>query len=472
LKEAEREIIRVTQLQAFPKEIESLSKIESESAEISWGKKQNRIRQNNRLSRLDPYVDSDGLIRVGGRIKRANVPQDLAHPVILPKEHHITRLVIAHYHARTGHSGRGITMNEIRTSGYWILKGRSAVAGYIWKCVICRKLRGPTAGQKMADLPRERVEPAPPFTYAGVDFFGPFYVKEGRSEKKRWGVVFTCMSSRAIHLEVAHTLEASSFLNAYRRFIARRGPVRQLSCDRGTNFVGGKGELEAALKEMNDYQIKQELLKDKCDWVEFKFNVPHASHMGGIWERMIKSVRAILSGLLVQHGSQLNDELLLTLLAEVEAVVNSRPLTYHEVDHDSIEPLSPSQILTLKSKVIMPPPGKFVKEDMYCRKRWRRIQFLANEFWSRWKKEYLSTLTARKKWQKPQQNMKKGDIVLLKDENLPRCQWPYAIIVNTYPSEDLLIRKVQVKTATSTYDRPIHKLVFLYRPEEDPVEEP
>jgi hypothetical protein len=295
--------------------------------------------------------------------------------------------------------------------------------------------------------------------------FGPFYIKEGRSEKKRWGVIFTCLTMRAIHIEVARALTTDGFINAYRRFIGRRGPIRTLRCDCGTNFIGAKNEFEAALSEMDNDRIHQTLLKDGCDWISFKMNVPHASHMGGVWERMIRSVRNVLSGILLQHGDQLDDDLLHTFMIEAEAVVNSRPLTYHDNSPDSPEPLTPSQLLTLKVKVVSPPPGKFVKEDMYCRRRWRRVQYLANEFWLRWKKEYVTTLQERKKWCTTKDNIKKGDVVLLVEDNVTRSRWPLGVITEANESADGHIRKVRVKTATSSYDRPVSKLVFLLSPE-------
>ena len=144
------------------------------------------------------------------------------------------------------------------------------------------------------------------------------------------------MTSRAVHIETANSLSTDSFINAYRRFVGRRGPVRQLRSDRGTKFVGARSEPEAALAEMSDGKITAELLKEKCDWVTFKMNPPHASHMGGVWERMIRSVRNVLSALLNAHGDRLDDE------------------------------QSPSQILTLKSRVVLPPPEIFMKEDLYC----------------------------------------------------------------------------------------------------------
>ena len=246
----------------------------------------------------------------------------------------------------------------------------------------------------MADLPSDRMEPAPPFTYSGVDYFGPFYVKEGRSERKRWGCLFTCLVTRSIHIEVVNSLTTDGFINAYRRFVGRRGPIRSLRSDRGTNFVGAKAELESALAEMDQQSIKKKLLLDNCDWVEFKMNFPYASHMGGVWERMVRSVRSVLSALLTQHGSSLDSELLHTLMVDAEAIVNSRPLTC--VDADT-PPLTPSQLFTMKTKVVMPLPGQFVKQDLYCRHRWRRIQYLANEFWERWRKEYLPILQTRQK---------------------------------------------------------------------------
>ena len=235
----------------------------------------------------------------------------MVHPVIIPKERYVAKLLIAHFHEKSGHSGANTTLNEIRTSGYWILQGKSLVSAHVQRCVICRKLRGHTQLQKMADLPEDRLEPSPPFTYSAVDLFGPFLVKEGRSKRKRWGAMFVCMVSRAIHIEVVTSLTTDSFINAYRRFISRCGPIRQLRCDRGTNFVGAKNGLDAE-------RIRQKLLADDCNFFDFKMNFPHASHMGGAWERMIRSARNALSFLLASQPCTLDEELLHTLLLEAE----------------------------------------------------------------------------------------------------------------------------------------------------------
>jgi len=299
--------------------------------------------------------------------------------------------------------------------------------------------------QKMAPLPTDRTQDTPPFTYSAVDYFGPFCIKEGRKELKRYGVLFTCMNSRAIHLEAANSLTTDSFINALRRFTSVRGPVRQLRSDRGTNFVGAKGELDKALAEMDHSYVQEFLLGQDCDYVTFEMNIPNASHMGGVWERQIRSVRAVLSKLLLQCGSQLNDESFRTLLSEVMAIVNSRPLTVENLnDPTSPLPLTPNQLLTMKSRVALPPPGKFPREDRYARHHWRRVQHLANEFWTRWSKEYLQTLQPRQKWNIPRRDVEVGDVCIIKDECEPRGQWKLGKVVETYPDTDSHIRKVKL----------------------------
>lgn len=236
------------------------------------------------------------------------MPEFVKFPIILPGKSHIANLIVKHCHKQVNHQGRGMTINEVRSCGYWIVGGSSAVALHISKCVKCQKLRGVAEEQKMADLQLDQSEPAPPFTFSAVDYFGPWLMKEGRREVKRYGVLFTCMASRAVHLESANSLDTSSFINALHCFICRRGPVRQLQSDQGSNFVGAKRELKEAVAEFDDSQIKEELLKNNCDWMTFKMNVPSASHMGGIWECQICTVRSVLSAILEKNAAQLDDE--------------------------------------------------------------------------------------------------------------------------------------------------------------------
>ncbi|XP_064106705.1 uncharacterized protein LOC135215687 isoform X1 [Macrobrachium nipponense] len=194
---AEITIIKLVQREAFQYEYQLLS--------ISNNKFDKCLRKSSNLYKLDPFIGSDGLIRVGGRLHRSNFDVHVKYPVILPKNSHITELIIYHYHNKVHHQGRNLTFNEIRSSGYWIISGSSLVAKHISKCVTCRKIRHDTLTQKMADLPKDRVEMSSPFTYSAVDYFGPFIIKEGRKELKRYGVLITCMSTRAIHIETAHS---------------------------------------------------------------------------------------------------------------------------------------------------------------------------------------------------------------------------------------------------------------------------
>jgi len=482
LAEAEVAIIRVVQVKYFSPEIGILKG----AAKPQTGSKKSLPIRKSALSGLDPFLDSEDIIHVGGRLKRSHLDPGEKNPVILPRKGHITDIVVRHFHERVNHQGRGMTINEIRANGLWIIGLSSAVYRIVSKCVICRRFRSAPRGQKMADLPVDRLESVPPFTYTGVDYFGPWLIREGRKEMKRYGVIFTCLCCRAIHLEIAAFLSTDSFLNALRRFMSIRGPVRELRSDRGTNFVGAEHELASAIAELDEQRISQFLIGQGCDNLLFKMNPPHASHMGGVWERQIRSVRNVLSLLLHQHGSQLNDESLRTLMCEAAAIVNSRPLTTQNLsDPLSLNPLTPNHLLTMKSKVLLPPPGNFQRTDLYSRKYWRRVQYLANQFWERWRKEYLQNLQIRKKWSRPIRNHKVGDIVLVIDENLPRCQWQLARIIEAEADQDDLVRKVKVEIATCSLDsrgrrqesvsvleRPIHKLVLVCETEETPVEEP
>ena len=462
LKRAEEVILKAVQDDSFSEELKRLK-----SAQPTTNEGKRLVKKNSTLFRLDPFVDNDGLLRVGGRLRRADVPHEVAHPILLPNQSHVTDLVVRHLHAKVEHSGREATLSEVRHRGYWIVRGRAAVSRCILKCVKCIRQRGTPMTQKMSDLPRERIEAVEPFTFTGADYFGPFYIREKRSEVKRWVVMFTCLSSRAVHLETATSLSADFFLNAYRRFVGRRGPVRRLYCDQGTNFIGGKSLLEAALKETDHKKIKDELLKEECDWVEFRMNVPHASHMGGAWERQIRTARAVFSSILATHGHSLDDELLRTVMVETEAIINGQPLSYTSMsDTSTVEPLTPQQLLTLKSKVVCPLPGRFCKEDLYVRHRWRRVQFLANLFWTRWRRKILPTLHERRRWQATEPNLRDGDVVIVVDDTVPRGRWPVGRVVRTYPSEDGLVRKVRVQIRQSEYDRPVHRLILLLKAEE------
>lgn len=313
-----------------------------------------------------------------------------------------------------------------------------------------------TSFQKMADLPLERVDAyKPPFSSTGVDCFGPFLVKQGRAEVKRYGCIFTCLATRAVHLEKLNSLDTDTFINALRRFIARRGPIESILSDQGTNFTGASAELSKSLREMSRDQINRYCVKFGIEW---KFNPPGASHMGGVWERLIRSVRKVMDGVL---GGQvrLNDDGLQTIFCEIESILNSRPLTKVSDDiHDS-SPLTPNHLLLLRECPSLP-PGIFSDADVY-RRRWRCVQHLADEFWKKWLREYLPELQRRQKWVQVKRNVQLGDLVLISQESTPRGLWPIGLVVSVNKSKDGLVRSVQVQTKSTKLVRPITKVVLL-----------
>ena len=471
MRNAEIAIIRSIQSIHFESEMQYLSSIST-----TGDKEKSCVSKTSSLYKLNPFIDKMGLLRVGGRLHRSDLPYELKHPVVLPhsKKCHVSWLLIKHFHDKIAHQGRGMTINAIRAGGFWILSCASAVASFLHKCVTCRKHFQPMMTQVMADLPNDRISGFSVFTHTGVDVFGPWLVREGRKELKRYGILFTCMSCRAVHLETLNSMNTDSFINALRRFIAIRGPVKVLRSDCGTNFVGANNQLKKEYQNMNFDKIKSYLLSRSCDLITFKMNVPHASHFGGSWERQIRSVRRVLTVVLSQNSTRLNDEGLRTFMCEVAAIVNSRPLTVETLsDVNSPAPLTPNNLLTMKAEVVLPPPGNFEKQDLFCLRLWKRVQYLSNQFYNLYRKEVLSNLQSRSKWVKPQRNLKVGDIVLLKDENTPRCEWLTSVVTEVFVSEDNKVRSATVRLAScldnsgkrlgqATFlSRPISKLVLL-----------
>ena len=452
LKRAETLMIRTAQMDAFFEEFKAIQ--------------QNGSLKKSSLYRLNPFIDHEGVLRVGGRLHFSKEVFEVKHPAIIPKGH-LANLAIHHYHSMVYHQGRSITHGKIRDAGLWIIGANRLISKLIKQCVTCRRLRGPLLSQQMANLPADRLETPPPFTNVGLGVFGPWFIKTrklrgGAANSKRWGLIFTCLNCRAVHIEVLETMETSSFICALRHFVSIRGVPSLIRCDRGTNFIEGKSELEESFKKMDKKLIAKYLMEQQCEWI---FNPPHASHFGGVWERQIRTVRRILDGMFSQLGSsQLTHELLVTLIAEVTGIINSRPIAAVSSDIDEPKPLTPNMLLTVKTRPLLQPPGVFTSEDLYSRKFWRRAQYLADQFWIRWKREYLQLQQNRIKWNEIEPNIRKGDIVIMKDD-VPRSQWPIARVINAIKSADGKVRKVQVSISTGeekrTYERPIKELVFL-----------
>ena len=316
-----------------------------------------RLNRKCSIFQLDSFIDESNVIRVGGRLQSSHISDDCKHPILLPRKGEVSDLIIRQCHSNVAHGGCGFTLNEIRGAGYWIVGANSAVKKSISNCVECRRFRGRVKKQKMANLSACRLKEAAPFTHRGVDMFGSFTVKQRRSTVKRYGAMFTCIASRAVHIEVTFSLDTDSFILALRRLGAQRGNIRSIYSYNGSNFIDAEQELKKVYMEMDDRKIQSFLLEQGGDWIRWHKNPPLASHMSGVWEQQIHSARAILGSLLKTHGECLDDASLFTVMTEVEDILNSRPLTIEVLnDPTNLQPLSPVNILTMKSKVVSPPP--------------------------------------------------------------------------------------------------------------------
>lgn len=395
LVEAETELVRISQQQDYTEDICALSKHAP-------------IKKKSQIYRLDPMLQ-DGILRVGGRLHKAAMPQEAKHPVILSKNSPISNLILQHIHQEVGHCDRNYMLATLRQK-CWIPRANSAVRRIISKCTVCRRLTAKAGKQKMVDLPEHRLLlDQSPFTNVWIDFFGPFEVKRGRILVKRYGVIFTCLAVRAVHIEIAHSLDTDSCINAIRRFLCRRGQVKSIRSDNGTNFVAAEKELHKALESLNQTKIQNNMTEKGIKWI---FNTPAASHQGDIWERQIHTVRKVLNSVLQQQS--LDDKGLQTIMFEVEAIINNRPITLSSDDPGDVEALTPNHLLLMKTQPNIP-PGVFDQDDQYARRRWRQIQYIANLFWTRWTREYLPLLQELQKWLTPQRNFSPGDIVLIID---------------------------------------------------------
>ncbi|XP_063446656.1 uncharacterized protein LOC134726186 [Mytilus trossulus] len=357
LQEATRYILIHVQQESFLNEIKMLEK-------------QNPVKKDSRLASLNPVMH-DGLLRVK---RRLNLSLSKC-PVIIPNSHHVTTLIIRSFHEQNGHTGMAQVLASLREK-YWILKGPSTVRTVLNRCVRCRRYQAPLCFQKMASVIDDQKTPdKPPFTFVGIDYFGPLNVKVGRSVVKRYGCLFTCLTTRAVHIEVAHSLTTDSFISAFQRFTSRRGIPEKVYSDNGTNLVSGESELRKYIDQWNKTKISSYMSHKDINWT---FNPPNASHRGGAWERMIRTTRKILRAL--ANEQLLTDEQLLTFMAEAERIVNDRPITVVSNDSRDLPVLTPNMLLLMKNNTSIP-QGVFDEKDVYAKRWWKQIQYLANVFW-------------------------------------------------------------------------------------------
>ena len=424
-------------------------------AEIAALQQGKRLPSNSRLHQLAPFMDSSGLLRVGGRLRHASLDYEAKHQVILPAKGDVTRLIVTDRHKKLAHAGAEHVLTHLRQQ-FWVICGRAAVKRHTRVCMACRKRSAQPKPPLMGDLPAFRVgDPAPVFARVGVDFFGPMTVKKQRKREKRYGCLFTCLSTRAVHIELAHSLDTDSFIMALRRMMARRGKVSMVCSDNGTNLRAGERELREALQQWNQTKIADTLSQEGVEW---KFNPPAAPHFGGVFERLVRSAKRALSAVLGDRA--VDDETLRTVVTEVEALLNGRPLTHASTDPGDYQPLTPNHFLIGRASPQLP-PGVFVDGDLCSRRRWKHTQVLIDHFWRRWRREYLPTLTTRSKWSRDTTEVKVGELVLVTDDNMPRGHWPVGRVARVHPGVDGRVRVVEVTTASGSYKRPVARLCRL-----------
>nr|XP_041631965.1 uncharacterized protein LOC121502439 [Drosophila kikkawai]XP_041631966.1 uncharacterized protein LOC121502439 [Drosophila kikkawai] len=414
------------------------------------------IEQKNKILRLNPLLDKDGILRVGGRLQNSNLRFDVQHPIILDKCH-ITKLIIEKAHKETLHGGINLMRNQIQRK-YWIFRLRDSLKKVLRECVTCARYRQCTGKQIMGNLPKCRVNVAYPFLTTGIDYAGPYHIKcsKNRGQKTFKGYIsmFVCMATKAIHLEVVSDLTSDAFLAALQRFIARRGKCTNIYSDNGTNFVGAARKLDEELVKAIQYNSRVAAEKE-TEKIQWHFIPPAGPHFGGIWEAGVKSVKYHLKRVI--GDSILTYEEMSTLLCQIEAVLNSRPLYTTGEDVDDNEVLTPGHFLIVRPTLDIVEAVE-ENEKISSLDRWRLIQKIKGDFWVKWKEDYLYTLQQRYKWKKGSQNIEKGQIVLLKDENCHPARWPMAKVEEIHKGRDDKVRVVKVKTSEASLTRPITKI--------------
>ncbi|XP_036140324.1 uncharacterized protein LOC118644157 [Monomorium pharaonis] len=429
------------------------------SDEISSLSKGNQISPKNKLTALRPFLDRDGVLRVGGRLRQAPLPYTVKHPVLLAS-HHLVHLIVLQAHSRVLHGGLQLTLSTLRHD-FWIIRARSLVKAVIHKCIVCCRERAAIPVQLMGDLPPMRVSvPSRPFSHCGVDYAGPIKVRSatgrGITARKAYIALFICLATRAIHLELVGDYSTPAFLNAYLRFCSRRGLPSDMYSDNGTTFVGAERELRSAYQSaMRDPNFQNKIATDGVSW---HFIPPSAPHFGGMWEAGVRSVKHHLRRILGEHT--LSFEEFTTLLCKIEACLNSRPVAPLSDSYDDYEILTPGHFLIGSALTVPPEPSLLhLRENRLS--RWQLVRHITERFWRVWTSDYLNTLQQRGKWRKVQANIKIGQMILLRNATLPPCKWELGRVTQIHPGPDGLVRVVTVRTATSEYKRPITKLCLL-----------
>ena len=410
------------------------------------------------------FVDANGVWRCGGRLENADLPYSTKYPVLLSRKHYLTILIVKDAHGRVQHNGVKDTLTEIR-SKYWIVKGRSLVRTIIHQCVTCRRFEGrPFQGPPPPPLPPFRVKEEPPFSCTAVDFAGPLYIKAYgvTKDSKTWICLYTCCVTRAVHLDVVPDLSTHIFIRSLKRFCARRGLPHKFLSDNGKTFKAAAKVLESI---MDQQDVKLYLSQIGVKWC---FNLERAPWWGGVFERLIKTMKRCLRKMIGQAKFTYDE--LITAVTEVEAIVNSRPLSYVSSE-DVEEPLTPSHLLVGRRILSLPDnlcyqrdinDDDFEVDSDHLNKRVKHLNNVINHFWKRWRHEYLLELRESHRTNQGESRgspIATGDIVLVHDEHQPRGFWKLAQVKETIVGKDGRVRGAVLKLSTKD-----GQATFLRRP--------
>nr|CAH7740561.1 unnamed protein product [Callosobruchus chinensis] len=439
------------------------------SQEINCLFEKKPLPKGSRLLNLDPFLDTNGYLRVGGRLSKSNLPFDTKHPLILGAKNKLTSLITKNEHHRQLHAGCQSILSTLRQR-FWPLGGRQTVRRAINKCLTCFRIKPNLLIRKMADLPAERVTQNRPFVVVGMDFAGPFSIKDGRLRNraiiKAYLCIFICFSTKAVHLEAVTDLSTDSFLNALNRFVARRGLPNVLYSDNATNFVGAHRKLSKVYdflaKTSKDPAVSEFLLSNSMQW---KFIPPRSPHHGGLWEAAVKRAKFHLDRIL--NNNCLTFEQLATVFAQIEAIMNSRPLTPLSSDPSDLSVLTPGHFL-IHYPLLSVPQVDLTSVPSNRLTQYEGLQGLMQTFWRRWKKDYLQQLQTRTKWLESNGTpIREGTLVFLADENTPPLHWKRGRVTKLHPGSDGIVRSVTLRTATGDTTRAVQKLAVLPVDEDD-----
>ncbi|XP_075157631.1 uncharacterized protein LOC142230898 [Haematobia irritans] len=406
------------------------------------------------LKSLNSYLEV-GIIRARGRLENTPAIPYSARPIIMAKEHAFSKLVVDYYHRKFHHLNRETVISEIRQK-FWIIGIKNVLKSVEAHCQHCKNKKSQPVQPQMGPLPIDRVTPyVRPFSYRGVDLFGPCYVTIRRSQERRWVAIFTCLTVRAIHLEIVENISTDSFILALKNFMNRRGVPTQFRSDNGTNFIGIHKELAGEKGFIDLKTVTSKLAPFGIKWI---FNTPQNPSQGGAWERLVQSVKKVLAVELREKSPRL--ETSRSFLIEAENIVNSRPLTHLPISIDEPEPLTPNHFLLGYTNSTQT-PSPYDSKDLCLRKQWKILKSLKDCWWKRWIQEYLPDLTRRTKWCLPSNPISVGSLVYIIDTDVSRSHWEMGRVLQLFPGKDGISRTASVQTEGGVMRRPISKLAII-----------